>query len=286
MRSKSKVWLGVGVFVVAGTGAISAGVLSADAPVAGVREPGFATDTAIARAVGIMVAEHADHPKEGEGGEAAAIANLPPDLAFGVRIALLRGHLLVGDELVKQQQWNAALPHFLHPTEEIYGDIKGQLVEYKVPPFDAALKALADVVKGKKGGADYAKARKPVDDALSAAEAGMKGKQADWPGFVTESAIEAAKTAANEYEGAIVNGRIAKNRWSTRTPWIHLAGRPDDRERSLQTAKERRGCPQAGAGGIGLDEKGGSGGCRREHRSRIMLPCLRSWRASNLPPAS
>ncbi len=211
MRSKSKIWLGVGAFVVAGTGAISAGVpLPADAPATGMRELGFTTDTAIPRAVGIMVAQHAVHPKEGEGGEAAAIANLPPDLAFGVRIALLRGHLLVGDELVKQQQWNAALPHFLHPTEEIYGDIKERLAEYKAPPFDAALKALADAVKGKKGGADYAKAFKPVNDALAAAEAGMKGKQADWPGFVTEAAVEAAKTAANEYDGAIVGGRIAK----------------------------------------------------------------------------
>jgi hypothetical protein len=210
MRSKSKVWVGVGVFMVAGTSAISAGVLSAAAPVRGAPEPRFATDTAIARAAGIVLAQHADHPKEGEGGETQAIAKLPPDLAFGVRIALLRGHLLVGDELVKQQQWNAALPHFLHPTEEIYGDIKEKLAEYKVPPFDTALKALVDVVKGKKGSADYAKALKPVNDALAAAEAGLKGKQTDWPGFVTEAAIESTKTAANEYEGAIINGRIAK----------------------------------------------------------------------------
>jgi hypothetical protein len=159
-----------------------------------------------------MVAQHdmAQPSPNGEGGEAAGIAKLPPDLAFGVRIALLRGHLLVGDQLVKQQQWNAALPHFLHPTEEIYGDIKDQLVAYNVPPFDTALKALADVVKANKGGADYAKAQKPVLDALASADAAMKAKAADWPGFVTEAAVEAMKTAAGEYEGAILHGRIAK----------------------------------------------------------------------------
>ena len=108
----------------------------------------------------------------GEGGESKGIANLPPELAFATRIALLRGHLLVGDELVKQQQWNAALPHFLHPTEEIYGDLKETLEEYKVPPFDGALKALADVVKAKKGGNDYAKALKSVNDALVAGRCG------------------------------------------------------------------------------------------------------------------
>ena len=112
---------------------------------------------------GWVIAEHAGHGQDGgEGGESQGLANLPPELAFAVRITLLRGHLLIGDELVRQQQWNAALPHFLHPTEEIYGDIKDQLGEYRVPPFEVALKVLSDVVKAKKGGADYAKALKAV----------------------------------------------------------------------------------------------------------------------------
>jgi hypothetical protein len=122
----------------------------------------------------------------------------------------LRGHLLVGDELVKQQQWNAALPHFLHPTEELYGDIQSELAGYNVPPFDAALKALAEVVKGRKGGADYAKALKRVNDALGAADVGMKARQSNWPGFVVEAAVEALKAASGEYKEAIVGGRIAK----------------------------------------------------------------------------
>ena len=155
------------------------------------------------------MAPHAGHDA-GEGGESQGLANLPPDLAFAARVTLLRGHLLVGDELVRQQQWNAALPHFLHPTEEIYGDIKDQLAEYRVPPFDAALKTLSDVVKAKKGGADYAKALKAVNDALAAADAGMKAKQANWPGFVVEAAVEALKAATGEYQQAVVGNRIAK----------------------------------------------------------------------------
>ena len=39
----------------------------------------------------------------------------------------------------------------------------------------------------------------------------MKAKQqANWPGFVVATAVEALKTAANEYQQAIVGGRIAK----------------------------------------------------------------------------
>jgi hypothetical protein len=210
MKTKTKVWLGVGAFVVVGTGATATvGPLAAETVLRAQISP--TADAAGA----IVVAQHADHGKEpakeaGEGGEGKALANLPPELAFAVRVALLRGHLLIGDELVKQQQWNAALPHFLHPTEEIYGDVKDQLAEYKVPPFDRALDALAKVVKAKKGGDDYSKALKSVIEALNAADAGIKAKQADWPGFVVETAVETLKTAANEYQQAIVGGRIAK----------------------------------------------------------------------------
>jgi hypothetical protein len=212
MKTKTKIWLGVGAFVVIGTGTTAAVAPLAADTISGLRaQVGPAADVTGT----ILVAQHADHGKEpareaGEGGEGKALANLPPELAFAVRVALLRGHLLVGDELVKQQQWNAALPHFLHPTEEIYGDIKDQLAEYKVPPFDRALDALAKVVKAKKGGDDYSKALKSVIEALNAADAGIKAKQSDWPGFVVETAAETLKTAANEYQQAIVGGRIAK----------------------------------------------------------------------------
>jgi hypothetical protein len=209
MKTKRKIWLGVGAFVVAGAGATGAGpldgvrVLDLSAPT------GLVTDTAIPRTGGLVVAQHGDHAaKADEGGEEGGekgVANLPPEPAFATRIALLRGHLLVGDELVKQQQWNAALPHFLHPGEEIYGDIREQLTE-----FEDALKALAGVVKAKKGGTDYAKAFKSVNDALAAVDAGMKAKQTDWAGFVVGAAVETVKAAAGEYQQAIVGGRIAK----------------------------------------------------------------------------
>jgi hypothetical protein len=214
MKTKSKIWLGVGAFVVAGTGAMPAG----GSPAAGIPSAGLGAPAARSRAgavadfcsTRIVLAQHDGQAKNaGEGGETKGLEALPPDLAFAVRIALLRGHLLVGDELVKLGQWNAALPHFLHPTEEIYGDIRDHLNEYQVPPFEAALKALADTVKSKDTAA-YAKSFKPVNDALAAADAGLKAKQPDWDGFVTETAVETIKSAAGEYEDAIVNGRLAK----------------------------------------------------------------------------
>jgi hypothetical protein len=210
MRTKTKIWLGVGAFVLIETAATGGSARLGPQTLPGLSARPHRP--AAAAAAGKMhVAQDADHARDaGEGGEAGTLAGLPPELAFAARVALLRGHLLVGDELIKQQQWNAALPHFLHPTEEIYGDIRGELAGYNVPPFDGALKALSQVVKGRKGGADYAKALKVVNDALAAADAGMKARQSNWSGFVVEAAVEALKAASGEYQQAIVGGRIAK----------------------------------------------------------------------------
>src|SRR5262249_10111087 len=112
MKTKRKIWLGVGAFVIAGAGAAGvAGPLAAPTTHGPRALPGAATETAIPLTAGrIVVAEHAAHGKDaGEGGESKGLADLPPDLGFAARVALLRGHLLVGDELVRQQQWNAAL---------------------------------------------------------------------------------------------------------------------------------------------------------------------------------
>jgi hypothetical protein len=216
-RKNRKIWLGVGAFVVVGATAPGAAGPLAGNDVTDLRAlTDVVTDTAISRTSsgGFVVAQHGDHaPKADESGEEGGekgVATLPPTLAFGVRIALLRGHLLVGDELVKQQQWNAALPHFLHPGEEIYADIKDQLAEYKVPPFEDALKALAGAVKAKRGGNDYAKALKSLNEALAAADAAMKQKETDWVAFVVAAALESIKVAVSEYQAAIIKGRIAK----------------------------------------------------------------------------
>jgi hypothetical protein len=212
MKTKTKIWLGVGAFAVVGSGAAGPPGL-AGTFASSVRMPSdLTTERTAYHAPGgaVVLAQHADHPQEaGEGGEARGVSGLPPELAFAVRMALLRGHLLVGDELVKQQQWIAALPHFLHPTEELYGDLKDKLEEYKIAPFDGALKALSDVVKARKT-ADYAKAQTAVSDAIAKADTAMKDRTGDWPGFVVETAVEAIKAATNEYKEAIVDGRLAK----------------------------------------------------------------------------
>jgi hypothetical protein len=54
----------------------------------------------------------------------------------------------------------------------------------------------------------YAKARKKVDEALAAADTGLKSKVANWPRFVVAVSTEVLKTAADEYDDAFAKGRI------------------------------------------------------------------------------
>ena len=215
MKSRTKIWLGVGAFVVAGAGT---GAVAVEAP-APDRARTDTSDIALTRTLSqpmrfaAAAPAHKQGGEQGESGDEGGDKNkpqLPADLDFALKIAQIRGHLLVGDQLVKENQWAAALPHFLHPSEELYGPLRPKLKDYKTPPFATALKLLATIVKAKKGGADYADALKTVNDALAAADAGLKEKQKDWDAFTVETAIEVLKSATSEYQEAIVKGRIAK----------------------------------------------------------------------------
>jgi hypothetical protein len=152
----------------------------------------------------IILAQH-DHPASTD----EAKPELPPDLEFALWIAQTRGHQLIGNDLVKQGEWKAAYPHFQHPIEELYGVLKPHLADYQTPPFEDALKALANAVKARKI-ADYDIAWKNVGDALAKADAGLKAKETDWDTFFLHAAIETLKSSIEEYAGAIDKGRIDK----------------------------------------------------------------------------
>ncbi|PWT86280.1 MAG: hypothetical protein C5B56_12690 [Proteobacteria bacterium] len=204
MKSTSKIWLGVGLFV---TGAAAAAPPAAANDLQ--RDHGLLTAQPSAHPQWILMQHNAHGSEGGEAGEAGVPADLPPDFQFALTLALIRGHLLVGDELVNAGQWDGALPHFLHPTEELYDGIKEKVTNYNTPPFADALLKLADVVKAKRS-ADYPAAVAAVASALAAGDAGLKAREADWPSFMVATAVMALKSAAGEYGEAIVKGRIAK----------------------------------------------------------------------------
>src|SRR3954447_14670170 len=206
---RRKVWLGLGTAVLV-TSQIGAheGAPSADI---GMSSAPHRHGTAVRHGGPILVAAARGSGGEGdEGGKAADYdANLAPALRFYRDIELIRGHLLVGDELVREKRWAEALPHLLHPSEEIYGKIRNDLKTYEVAPFLSALKALAQTVKAKNEAA-YRTAFTAMEERLAPADKGVRGKEPNWPSFAVDTVLEVLRTATNEYEEAIEKGRIAK----------------------------------------------------------------------------
>jgi hypothetical protein len=131
------------------------------------------------------------------------------DLAFGRNIALIRGHLLTGDELAALRDWGGAATHFSFPREEVYGLVRADLRTYKVPPFDDALRTLVGTAKARNVKL-LPNARQKVEDALNAADASLKARQQSWPRFTVAVALSLLKTAPDEYDDAVQKGRVVR----------------------------------------------------------------------------
>lgn len=143
----------------------------------------------------------------------AASAQTPkpvaPDIAFARQIGFIRAHIATGDELVQQRDWSLAYRHFMFPVEEVYGAIRLDLRTYKTSPFDFALKTLANTAKARDA-KRYQPALQKVQTSLAAADAGLKARQPDWPFFVLRVAVAMLAAAPDEYEDAVVEGRITR----------------------------------------------------------------------------
>jgi hypothetical protein len=155
---------------------------------------------------------HAASASATEGGEAYLTDGGPRDtrIRFYRDIALMRGHLLIGDQLIAKGLWDDALPHFLHPTEELYGLLEKYIKLHQITPFERDLKALAQAVKAKRQGAYEARAR-IVDQRLSnALETAKRFMTPPVRRFTVRSAVAVLRVAQSEYEAAIHDGKFTK----------------------------------------------------------------------------
>lgn len=195
-RRTRKLWVGIGVATLAG--ATVTGV--------GAQEPGHKTHgqppPAQKGGLGANV---------GEGGEAYLTDGGPRDtrIRFYRDVELMRGHLLVGRQLIDLELWDEALPHFLHPTEELYKLLERYIKLHKMRPFRRELQALAQAVKAKRKGAQE-QAMKVVEQRLEAALAVAKKYMTPVRRFTVRTAIEVLRVAQSEYEASMEGGRFVK----------------------------------------------------------------------------
>jgi hypothetical protein len=192
-----KLWVGIGLATVAGAVAGDAGA-QAPGHKAHVNPPP-------------QQQQDTGDVKSGEGGEAYLTDGGPKDtrIRFYRDIELMRGHLLVGGELIALELWDDALPHFLHPTEELYGGIEKYIKLHSIQPFNRDLQALAQAVKAKRKGA-YDQALKVVDRRLTAAIDATKKFMTPQRSFAVKSAVELLKAALSEYDSSMQDGKFIK----------------------------------------------------------------------------
>lgn len=197
-RLTRKLWIGIGAVTIAGA-PLAGGAAAQDAHKAhqGAQPPAADKGPATTDPT--------------QGGEAYLTDGGPRDtrIRFYRDVALMRGHILVGGQLIDLGLWDEALPHFLHPTEELYGGMEKYIQLHSMRPFRRELQALAQAVKAKRKGA-YEQALKVVDqrlgDALDVAKKFMRPLR----GFIVRSAAETLKVALGEYEQSIEGGRFVK----------------------------------------------------------------------------
>ncbi len=192
-----KIWVGIGAATIAGASFATATAAQNHKG----RAPAQATDADKGKATGTAA----------EGGEAYLADGGPRDtrIRFYRDIELMRGHLLVGGQLIELGLWDEALPHFLHPTEELYGLMEKYIKLHNIKPFRRELQALAQTVKAKRKGA-YEQALKAVDRGLDGALAVARRFMSPMRGFTARTAAEVLKVALGEYESSIEGGRFVK----------------------------------------------------------------------------
>jgi len=201
---KRKIWAGLSTAVLVATPAASHATALPAQPRSAIEAKADQTLLQLAQHQG-HGAPAATADGEGEGGGAA---ELQPSIHLYRGIEMIRGHLLVGGELIDAGRWADALPHFLHPEEEIYASLRDHLKTFNIAPFQVALKSLSQTVKAKNKEA-YLRARAALDERLAAAEAAVKAKEENGTYFTLETALEVLQQAADEYAEAVEKGRIA-----------------------------------------------------------------------------
>lgn len=144
----------------------------------------------------------------GEGGEGISTDN--PDVNYLATLGLMKGHLIVAEELLTEKKYAEAEPHIAHPVEELYGDLETELPKRNVPDFKITLNKLQDLAKTAPDSPEMMQAYKESMAAIDNAIAAMPKEKLTSPEVVNVAMVQILKTAAAEYEAAIVSGEIVE----------------------------------------------------------------------------
>ncbi|MFM7438777.1 MAG: helix-hairpin-helix domain-containing protein, partial [Snowella sp.] len=158
----------------------------------------------------VLTQEQLDQIKDTITVEDIVLEGEAKDIDYMIKLGLMKGHLLVAQELLAQNKPEQAEPHIGHPIEEIYADVEDQLNERKVTEFKTNLISLQNLVKA--GGKDKAKvdtAFKTSMQAIDNAIAVLPETERQSPGFILPVINGLLDTANSEYGASVSKGKIA-----------------------------------------------------------------------------
>lgn len=142
----------------------------------------------------------------GEGGETGHSGD--PNRDYMTNLALMKGHLLVAQELLAAGKPAQAELHIGHPAAELYGGIEMQLTALQAPPFKAELTTLHDLVKSAPASPQIAPQLQRVNQTIDGAMAAIPASDRQSPEFMVSVIQQTLNTAAAEYRAAIADNKI------------------------------------------------------------------------------
>ncbi|MBE9007945.1 helix-hairpin-helix domain-containing protein [Fortiea sp. LEGE XX443] len=157
----------------------------------------------------VITQEQFDQIKDSVTVQEVILTGEAKDVDYMTKLGLMKGHLLVAQELLDKNLPKQAEPHIGHPVEEIYVDVEEQLNERKVKEFKTTLVSLQDLIKSNPKNAkvktDFTASVQSVDGAIAALPEAELRK----PGFVLQVINELLDAANSEYGAAIADGKIS-----------------------------------------------------------------------------
>ncbi len=132
------------------------------------------------------------------------------DKDYLVSLGLMKGHLIVAQQLIEQGKYEEAEPHVGHPVEELYGDIEPQLGKRNVTDFKTTLNQFHDGIKtnpkSDKMKELYDSSMIAIDEAIAA----VPEEKLQSPETILPVINGLLKTANAEYKAAIANNKFVE----------------------------------------------------------------------------
>lgn len=126
------------------------------------------------------------------------------NVAFLVRLGLIRGHLHAGNALYQQGSEEMAATHMKHPKDELYAGLVPAMEARGLSPFDAELTSLAEAVEGGAEAAAVEQAWRTLDEAIESIERGVDANSREQLMAIAGM----LDTAAEEYKVAVFDGMV------------------------------------------------------------------------------